>query len=46
MKDLRWKLYWKATWLRDKLPWPLYEPIDWLRYEVLQDPKDKRYWYD
>ena len=46
MKDLRWNLFWKLTLWRDKSPEPITTVLDWIRYEVLRDLDDERYWYD
>lgn len=39
-EDWKNKIYWKLTYLRDWLIWPLYVPIDWLRYEVFYPEDD------
>lgn len=46
MKNLRYKLWHKLTFLRDKTPKPITSILDWIRYEILFDSKDKRHWYD
>lgn len=40
MKNLKYKLFYKLRWL-EWLP-----GVEWLRWEVLYDDKDKRHHYD
>jgi hypothetical protein len=46
MKNLRYYLYTKLTFLRDKTGQPLTRMLDYVRYNVLYDHEDKRHWYD
>jgi hypothetical protein len=46
MRNLRYYLWCKLSLLRDKSPDSTLELLDWIRYELLYDTKDKRHWYD
>jgi hypothetical protein len=44
--NIRYKWFWKLSHLSQWLPRFMRPPIDWIRYDILFNARDKRFWYD
>lgn len=44
--NARYSLFWKFSYLGLWLPRFMRPPIDWIRYDILFNEKDSRFWYD